>query len=479
MLLAGLIAIPVTHGEDLAICIGMMLCGLFIYGVHTSLANGSLCLSARGLRYLFATYYLMFMVFVGFSPDASGPAATANQKQILAAQFAAVVCFVDSRVHVPGQMAMFVFEAGRYFALRGWDSAAAEFLSYQFVCTMLIIAASVVHEDTLRERLSAQFRHVDAESMISSFRTLLRGICDGEILLDENMRIQDGGTGLNRLLETSGSLEGREFEEVLVQDADEKDRFHNFISTGEPVVSGAPPCLRVSLRPSGRLGVDLFHVAVPHLYGCKGAYHLLAMKLDAEYCAMPEAPACVPEIPTFQYHKPFSSRAPGSRRSDRSGGSLLHTTPHLKEIMLLVDASNRHAVQQVHLSYQDRKRGASRSERDSPKSSRECMPALRDFIRPTEWGTVQRKVQKYVARCDNSSEVSLGHIWIKMFDRASTYILARRTKLKPRASGDGSGFGQLWLHLKDFTSEPAEQGIPSELEYIGEAGACESDPDPE
>ena len=55
----------------------------------------------------------------------------------------------------------------------------------QMCLTLMIMATSVVHEHTLRSRKSAEIRHVDAESMISSFRRLLRGVCDAEMLLDE------------------------------------------------------------------------------------------------------------------------------------------------------------------------------------------------------------------------------------------------------------------------------------------------------
>ena len=485
--LSGLITIPLTYGQDLTTCVGMLLCGIVSYGMHTSLANGSLRLSAGGIRCLFSAYYVMLAAFIWHSPQTRGTTSTANQKTLLTAQFAAVVCFVDSRVHVPGQLMMFLAETGRYFTLNNWDSAALEFVAAQFVTSMLIIAASVVHEHTLRERLSAQFRHVDAESMISSFRTLLRGVCDAEILLDEQLRIHDAGAGLDRLLSTSGNWEGRDFEDILVQDANEKTRFHSFISTETHLGPGAPPCLRVSLQPHGRLGVDLFHAAVPHLHGCEGAYHLLAMKLDAECFMEPEAresPAILPmpEIRRLRSHQPHhrSSRASRSACSDCSMGSLLQSSPNLKEMMLLVDAKDQHEVLQVHLSYMDRKHNKRRSSDDSPKSSRQAVPTLRALVRPTDWGTVCRQVEKYTARRDPGAEKSLGQVWVRMFDRPSTYMLARQARLKPLTGVAGhceQDSNQLWLHLKDFRHERPEQRSPSELEDIGEACAAESEPD--
>ena len=487
--LSGLITIPVTYGDDLVTCFGMMLFAIFSYTVHTSIANGSLRVSAKGLRYLFGAYYIMFIAFLCASPETDIFTFAANQKALLAAQFAAVVCFVDSRVHIPGQLAIVLAETIRYLASHSWGFAALEFVGVQFAFAMIVIAASIVHEHTLRERLSAQFRHVDAESLISSFRTLLRGVCDAEMLLDGQLRIQDAGAGLNRILSASGNLQGQDFEKFLVHSGDEKDRFRNFISTQRESRMETPPCLRVSLlqNAGGRLGADLFHVVVPHLNGCEGVYHLLAMKLDPESYAVPEAeePPLTPPLPPIaspQYGSPqlnlLNLRRPASRasgRSERSEGSLLRSSPHLKEIMLLVDLKDQQEVLQVHLSYQDRKR--KRGRRDSPSSSQGSMPVLRDFVRPTDWGTLRGKLERYGARGDSVSEESLGRMWIRMLDRPSSYMLARQARLKPfAASSEGSS--QLWLHLKDFRPGPSahEQRAPSELEDIGEAGV-DSEPE--
>ncbi|CAE7941348.1 unnamed protein product [Symbiodinium sp. KB8] len=466
--LTGLITIPITYGDDLLTCTCMMLLSICSYMIHTSIASGSLRPSTRALRILFCFYYIMMMAHVWFSPQAAGSISNqVNQKALLTAQFAGVVCFVDSKVHVPGQIAMLLAEVGRFFAAHGRDGEVREFVEFlasAFGFTMIVITASVLYEHTIRERFSAQFRHVDAEQMIASFRTLLHGVCDAEILLDGQLRILDEGAGLKRLLSTSESLRGKDFQEFLTHDEDEKSRFSDFISKcdGSTDESRAPPCLRVSMQPKscGRLGIDLFHVAVPQLYDCDGVCHLLAMKLDADCLAVPDAKDISPCLSQI-ISQPLNIQRPSSRAgfSDCSGPVLLQS-PGLKEIMLLINAKD-HAVTQVHLSY---KRSRSKRGRSA------LAPSLRDFVRPTDWGTVSQRVLDYARRESICAEESLERVYFRTLDRPSAYMLAQSARLKPYAiQPAGQDCSQFWLHLKDFRrKQQPEQRAPSELADIGE-----------
>ena len=301
-------------------------------------------------------------------------------------------------------------------------------------------------------------------------------------LLDEQLCIQDDGAGLNRLLSINEGLQGKKFEDFLVHDEKEMDRFRSFISRWDELEteSAAPPCLRVSLQSSsGRLGVDIFHVVVPH-NGCNGPCHLLAMKLDtecfAECYAVPEAEVFSnagspqPSTPTTpaSFHR---QQSPPSRTSDLSDSTALLQTPGLKEMMLLVDVRDQLGVLQVHLSYKDRQRKRGRSSRRSADGSHRSMPLLRSFVRPTDWGTVCQQVQGYASRHENS-EQSLGRLWIRMLERPSTYMVAQQARLKPTGHAEGV---QCWLHLKDLRQTQQVQRAPSELEDIGEAGQAESE----
>ena len=141
-----------------------------------------------------------------------------------------------------------------------------------------------------RDHLARDLRNTDAESMISGFRRVLEGVCDGGVLLDDGLRIQEGSHGLKRILSNCESFDKKLFQDLLSPNAEELERFAEFISETTLAGQSVAPCLRLSMQsPGGRLGVDAYHVALPHLYGSEGMYHLLALKRDVEERAIPEA----------------------------------------------------------------------------------------------------------------------------------------------------------------------------------------------
>ena len=139
-------------------------------------------------------------------------------------------------------------------------------------------------EFTLRECISASFQSKDSDSLISGFRQMLKGICDGELLVDSKFRISGSAPCLQRLLASKEEFAGRSFRE-LIDGKEAQEKFDGFLL---PAVQeddmkddrsneGAPRCLRVPLKaPSGQVvPVDVFHVTLPRfLYGEKATYHL-------------------------------------------------------------------------------------------------------------------------------------------------------------------------------------------------------------
>ena len=127
----------------------------------------------------------------------------------------------------------------------------------------------------MRSNIRAQFDCSDAESLMYSFRGMLRGICDGEALLDSNLRIHVVSDCLKHLLMTSTNLHGKSFQQLL--DPEDLEKFRQFMEASAsnipPNMSTPhmPPCLRVSLlgAASTRIAVDLFHVPISKLPGIK------------------------------------------------------------------------------------------------------------------------------------------------------------------------------------------------------------------
>lgn len=206
---------------------------------------------------------------------------------------------------------------------------------------------------------------------------------------------------------TAGDFSNQSFEELLFEE--ERPRFLRFMSenpesglpTGKATDAdtpvSAPPCLRVSLKGAGhRIGVDLFHVKMAHLFG-EETYHLVALREDCDSrLAPPEAfaeaaPDSTPALPQIE-EKGTKTAGVGSSvaRSDRSvpqvsSNSLIQICPELQEMTLLVDASTPLLdVEQAHLSFV--RRG----------DEFDCsMPSLRRIVRPTDWGTVRSDLREF------------------------------------------------------------------------------------
>lgn len=51
------------------------------------------------------------------------------------------------------------------------------------------VSASIFIDTVLRTRIYALLDNADAESLVSSFARVLRGVCDGEVLLDSQMNV--------------------------------------------------------------------------------------------------------------------------------------------------------------------------------------------------------------------------------------------------------------------------------------------------
>ena len=60
---------------------------------------------------------------------------------------------------------------------------------------MVGVISSIFIDMVLRERIYAMLDTADAESLICGFRRVLRGLCDGEVLLDSHMSLGLEGSG--------------------------------------------------------------------------------------------------------------------------------------------------------------------------------------------------------------------------------------------------------------------------------------------
>lgn len=101
-----------------------------------------------------------------------------------ASRFANAALFVDIKTNVPIQL------LGTLLQIRtAWLHDRNSFfpaMVVHIVVTIIILSVSFLLEFSIRSRIAML---LDSESMVSSFRKMLRGVCDGEALLDSNFKI--------------------------------------------------------------------------------------------------------------------------------------------------------------------------------------------------------------------------------------------------------------------------------------------------
>ena len=124
---------------------------------------------------------------------------------------------------------------------------------------------------------------------------MLRGVCDGEVLLDGQFKIIGESDSVQHLIMTTVSMAGKPLDHFVIEG--ERQRFVEFIQSSTHDILRNPesqhrfPSLRVSFRGSAgiRVAADIYHVPVVGLYGAAEPFHLIAFKEDVESRAQPDA----------------------------------------------------------------------------------------------------------------------------------------------------------------------------------------------
>ena len=212
------VSAPFVYKGDSIMFMGMTLITIFLYSSHVLIAARRVHLSGQALRYYFTVAYVI-LIGAPWLVLQPGVQSVAHMKMCEVSQFISVLVFLDSRVHIPGQLILCISEICRHIVTHGWEQTPlAHTVVAQLVFSGLVITASITMESQLRARLSAQLQNADAESLISSFRVLLRGISDAELLLNGKFEIQ-AGTGLDRMLLSGGKL--KQSTDLLSRDPEE------------------------------------------------------------------------------------------------------------------------------------------------------------------------------------------------------------------------------------------------------------------
>ena len=439
-----------------------------VYLLHHLAIAGKLTLNAANLRRLFVLFQGSFVLFVLATPGGGDGRAIITQGFNACSRMIMAVIFMDTLTAVPLQLAISVAEtAVHVMQTQHW----ADIILFAWMQTLVgcaIISFTVILEYWVISHISVL---LDTESMVSSFRRMLRGVSDGEVLLNEEMHVCEDADCLKHLLMTQSNFKGKHFERLLMPE--ETCRFQDFLKQSmteerkpDEQRTKTPPCLRISLRGASdiRVGVDLWHVLMP---GRKdGVLHLLVLREDSEANATTIPTTATIPTATLVKNMPLghlgylptsststsagdSDREPSessiSSMSQKSCTSLMQHFPELVDLTLCVDATTPwFDVEQAHLSFQRQ-----------PQSSDFSMPSLRRLVRPTDWETVRSKLKK-VTDSSGSDRGSSGSdrsdLCLRLVDDAKRCMVSHGqvSKYTPPRGSDGV---KLCLQLTEMVFE--------------------------
>ncbi|CAJ1407184.1 unnamed protein product [Effrenium voratum] len=402
------------------------------YAQGVSVCRSSGPFTARRVRLLNLGSYLLHAAYILTSLlETEEPRNELVDNVLVASRFVFSTFSLDSSLNLVCQPLVSI---ATLLAQRAPDSRlfASQF-SVEFQILVVNVLFTYIIEAVLRSHLQALFDSADAEAMVSSFRRMLKGICDGVVLLDSSLKVHGKAESLQQLMCRSEDLNDMDFEKLLIED--EPQTFARFIASSSLKDLAAPACLRLSFRhgldPERRIPADIFHVPVPGLFGAS-AFHLLAVQEDPEASPVAEAEDDRNQVPEV----PRETNCPGSTSSTES---MWQNMPELTEMTMLVDPKTQFFdVNQVHMSFK-------RHSDDVDTSSR--MPTVKKFVRPTDWETIRAKLTKW-------SKEELGprrmkRMRVRSPDDGKNFIVAQDVEVSSFTPPNELE-AKLCIHLRDF-----------------------------
>lgn len=356
-----------------------------------------------------------------------------------------------------------------YAARHGTTSISGEFLmlqGFELWCFMMVPG---LIESTARKRIDLAMQSKMANLMVSGFRRMIKGLCDGDLLLDTNFCIRGSSACLQRMLGTTREFSGVVLMDLMVEES--KQRFIDFIDSSRDEDPGAPRCLRVAFKGHkvSEVSVDLFHVAMPDLHVPGNHHHIIALAEDVQPSPLPEAvpPAQDPPLLT---HKgapaPVEGDGISARGSATSCAEAVESFQELIEMNLFLDPYQKDDaflddIREAHFKF-ERKTSLPRISRG--------MPTLKRYVHPSDWETVDAYVEQVVSRIrttppKESGEpaecpaLDLGPLLLRLPGETRAYLYARSVKVSsgiaselPSSKGGQPPASRLrvQLHVSEF-----------------------------
>ena len=315
-----------------------------------------------------------------------------------------------------------IVSGGFMFSFKKFKSDGVE-VTATHICTVLFLhlfTASVVAwmNYAIQCSIVDKIESNDDRSLLLGFRKVLKGVCDGNLVLDShNLTVVDDSRSLEQLLKSDKKLVDSKFLDLFL-DTDSRQRFVQFLNAQSSNIPGnlegnseptMPLGFRVRLQGAqGPVSVDVFCTRLPDWAGRD--HYLLALKEDPEQSEQFGSPSQemngmneINEMNEINSRFPRASDAEKAEEMDENSqpamslgrassiSEMLEACEELMQVSMLVcNSSPSFDIEEATLSFARSKPSANGSDRYNDFG----MPTLRKFIRFNDWERVEKVFQK-------------------------------------------------------------------------------------
>jgi len=264
------------------------------YGLHVLIASGVLEIkSASHIRFLEVSCvgtYAMYLCGVVQETEPEMFSATEKVSQVTMVLLSVV--FIDVKMPLPVYICGAVSLSYKQFQLMGSSNVKPMLLASTLVSHTAACGVVTFIVFAMQSHIASKLDSKDISSLLVASRRVLRGVCDGDLVLDSrNHNIVDDGSSLERLLKTPKKLADTSFLDLFL-DPEGRQNFLQFLrsETAPRQSQGIPPCLRIALQGAeGPVSTDVFCTSVA---AAGEEYYLLALRADPDqFIAPPDAQA--------------------------------------------------------------------------------------------------------------------------------------------------------------------------------------------
>lgn len=161
-----------------------------VYLQHFAVASGILQASPRRVRLLALMNYLQFAVMPFVDSLLEVPDSMISVKFVVANRFCLTTVFLDTKLTAVGQFLFLLSSLSSNLLTGGHSHSIGLNLVEEIQLWTANVGLSFILEFLVCSRIRATLDTAEAESLLSSFRRMLRGVCDGELLLDHNLQVE-------------------------------------------------------------------------------------------------------------------------------------------------------------------------------------------------------------------------------------------------------------------------------------------------